>query len=38
LVLTLTNPSFKEIGDTQREEAGKHGYDVLVSVTSRRTP
>jgi ribose transport system substrate-binding protein len=29
-VLTLTNPFFKEIGDTLREEAGKHGYDVVV--------
>jgi ribose transport system substrate-binding protein len=29
-VLTLTNPFFKEIGDTLREEAGKHGYEVLV--------
>ena len=29
-VLTLTNPFFKVIGDTIVEEAGKHGYDVVV--------
>jgi ribose transport system substrate-binding protein len=29
-VLTLTNPFFKEIGDTMKEEAAKHGYDVQV--------
>ncbi len=29
-VLTLTNPFFKEIGDTMRAEADKHGYDVIV--------
>jgi ribose transport system substrate-binding protein len=29
-VLTLTNPFFKVIADTIKEEAGKHGYDVLV--------
>ena len=30
-VLTLTNPFFKVIGDTIKEEAGKHGYDVIVT-------
>lgn len=30
-VLTLTNPFFKEIGDTITAEAGKHGYDVIVT-------
>jgi ribose transport system substrate-binding protein len=29
-VLTLTNPFFKEIADTMKAEAAKHGYDVLV--------
>jgi ribose transport system substrate-binding protein len=29
-VLTLTNPFFKEIGDTLTAEAAKHGYEVLV--------
>jgi ribose transport system substrate-binding protein len=29
-VLTLTNPFFKQIGDSMSEEARKHGYDVLV--------
>lgn len=29
-VLTLTNPFFKEIGDTMKAEAAKHGYEVLV--------
>jgi ribose transport system substrate-binding protein len=29
-VLTLTNPFFKVIGDTITEEAGKHGYEVVV--------
>jgi len=29
-VLTLTNPFFKEIADTMAEEAGRHGYDVVV--------
>jgi ribose transport system substrate-binding protein len=29
-VLTLTNPFFKEIGDTLTAEAAQHGYDVLV--------
>jgi ribose transport system substrate-binding protein len=29
-VLTLTNPFFKEIGDSLTEEAGKHGYEVRV--------
>jgi ribose transport system substrate-binding protein len=29
-VLTLTNPFFKEIGDSMTAEAAKHGYDVLV--------
>lgn len=29
-VLTLTNPFFKEIGDTLTEEAAKHGYEVQV--------
>jgi ribose transport system substrate-binding protein len=29
-VLTLTNPFFKEIGDTMTAEAAKHGYDVIV--------
>jgi ribose transport system substrate-binding protein len=28
-VLILTNPFFKEIADTMREEAAKHGYDVI---------
>ncbi len=28
-VLVLTNPFFKEIADTMREEAAKHGYDVI---------
>lgn len=30
-VLTLTNPFFKVIGDTIKAEAGKHGYDVIVT-------
>jgi len=30
-VLTLTNPFFKVIGDTVTAEAGKHGYDVIVT-------
>jgi ribose transport system substrate-binding protein len=30
-VLTLTNPFFKVIADTLREEAGKSGYDVIVT-------
>jgi ribose transport system substrate-binding protein len=30
-VLTLTNPFFKVIGDSITEEAGKHGYDVIVT-------
>ena len=29
-VLTLSNPFFKQIGDSMTEEARKHGYDVLV--------
>jgi ribose transport system substrate-binding protein len=29
-VLTLTNPFFNEIADNLREEAGRHGYDVVV--------
>jgi len=29
-VLTLTNPFFKEIGDTIAAEAAKHGYDTIV--------
>ena len=29
-VLTLTNPFFIEIADTMKDEAAKHGYDVLV--------
>jgi len=29
-VLTLTNPFFKQIGDSMAEEARQHGYDVLV--------
>jgi ribose transport system substrate-binding protein len=29
-VLTLTNPFFKQIGDSMTEEARQHGYDVLV--------
>jgi ribose transport system substrate-binding protein len=29
-VLTLNNPFFKVIGDNMREEAAKHGYDVVV--------
>jgi ribose transport system substrate-binding protein len=29
-VLTLTNPFFKEIGDTITAELGKHGYEVIV--------
>ena len=29
-VLTLTNPFFKEIGDSMAEEASKHGYTVSV--------
>jgi ribose transport system substrate-binding protein len=29
-VLTLTNPFFKVIGDTIKEEAAKHGFDVIV--------
>jgi ribose transport system substrate-binding protein len=29
-VLTLTNPFFKEIGDSMAEEAAKHGYEVMV--------
>ncbi|HTU17315.1 MAG TPA: substrate-binding domain-containing protein [Gemmataceae bacterium] len=29
-VLTLTNPFFQEIADNLREEAAKHGYDVVV--------
>jgi ribose transport system substrate-binding protein len=29
-VLTLTNPFFKEIADSMKEEAAKSGYDVLV--------
>jgi ribose transport system substrate-binding protein len=28
-VLTLTNPFFKVIADTMKEEAAKHGYDVI---------
>jgi ribose transport system substrate-binding protein len=30
-VLTLTNPFFKVIADTLKEEAGKSGYDVIVT-------
>jgi ribose transport system substrate-binding protein len=30
-VLTMTNPFFKEIADTLTAEAGKHGYDVIVT-------
>ena len=30
-VLTLTNPFFKVIADGITEEAGKHGYDVIVT-------
>jgi ribose transport system substrate-binding protein len=30
-VLTLTNPFFKVIADAITEEAGKHGYDVIVT-------
>ncbi|MHC1768266.1 MAG: substrate-binding domain-containing protein [Verrucomicrobiia bacterium] len=29
-VLTLTNPFFKQIADTIKAEAAKHGYDVMV--------
>ncbi len=29
-VLTMTNPFFKQIGESLNEEANKHGYDVLV--------
>jgi ribose transport system substrate-binding protein len=29
-VLTLTNPFFKQIGDSMAEEARQHGYDVAV--------
>jgi ribose transport system substrate-binding protein len=29
-VLTLTNPFFQEIADNLRDEAAKHGYDVVV--------
>src|SRR4051794_5450425 len=28
--LTLTNPFFKIIAETMKEEADKHGYDVIV--------
>lgn len=30
-LLTLTNPFFKEIGDTLKAEGDKHGYDVVVT-------
>jgi ribose transport system substrate-binding protein len=30
-VLTLTNPFFKEIADKITDEAGKHGYEVVVT-------
>jgi ribose transport system substrate-binding protein len=30
-VLTLSNPFFKEIADAMTEEAGKHGFDVVVT-------
>lgn len=30
-VLTLTNPFFKEIGDTLTAELNKHGYDTIVA-------
>jgi ribose transport system substrate-binding protein len=30
-VLTMTNPFFKEIADSMRAEAAKHGYDVIVT-------
>jgi ribose transport system substrate-binding protein len=29
-VLTLTNPFFQDIADNLREEAAKHGYDVVI--------
>src|SRR5262245_48302485 len=29
-VLTLTNPFFQEMAETLREEAAKHGYEVVV--------
>lgn len=34
-VLTLTNPFFKEIGDTISTEAAKHGYDTIVVAGER---
>src|SRR3954452_12375659 len=30
-LLTLTNPFFKVIGDTITAEAGKHGYETIVT-------
>ena len=30
-LLTLTNPFFKEIGDTLQAEGAKHGYEVVVT-------
>ena len=30
-LLTLTNPFFKEIGDTLQAEGAKHGYEVIVT-------
>jgi len=30
-LLTLTNPFFKEMGDAMRQEAAKHGYEVVVT-------
>jgi len=29
-LLTLTNPFFRDLGDAIKEEAGKHGFEVLV--------
>lgn len=30
-LMTLTNPFFKEVGDAMRDEASRHGYDVLIT-------
>src|SRR6476620_5341115 len=30
-LLTLTNPFFKEMGDTMREEGQKRGYEVVIT-------
>jgi ribose transport system substrate-binding protein len=30
-LLTLTNPFFKDLGNAIKEEAGKHGYDVIIT-------